>query len=232
MVQIKNLTKKFGPRKIFDNFSLEIPENKLVFITGESGIGKTTLINLIAGFTKKDGGEILFFKDGKEEKNPLIDVVFQDFNLINSFTGFENITIGIQASNEKISKKNMIKNANFLNISKENLDTVVSDLSGGEKQRIAILRAFARKSDFILLDEPTGNLDLENAEIIFEKLYQLRKNKTILIISHNLELAKKYGDLIISLERKPVVKILKIEHNQVKVNQKQVEIDLFFKKNL
>ncbi|WP_237697236.1 ATP-binding cassette domain-containing protein [Mesomycoplasma hyopneumoniae] len=89
MVQIKNLTKKFGPRKIFDNFSLEIPENKLVFITGESGIGKTTLINLIAGFTKKDGGEILFFKDGKEEKNPLIDVVFQDFNLINSFTGFE-----------------------------------------------------------------------------------------------------------------------------------------------
>ncbi|WP_143825318.1 ATP-binding cassette domain-containing protein, partial [Mesomycoplasma ovipneumoniae] len=75
-----------------------------------------------------------------------------------------------------------------------NLANKVSDLSGGQKQRIAILRSLARESDFILLDEPTGNLDVENAEILFEKIQILKKNKTILIVSHNLDLAKKYGD--------------------------------------
>ncbi|WP_143825231.1 ATP-binding cassette domain-containing protein, partial [Mesomycoplasma ovipneumoniae] len=126
-------------------------------------------------------------------------------------TGMENIKIGANAINFNIDEKNIEENASFVNISKENLANKVSDLSGGQKQRIAILRSLARESDFILLDEPTGNLDVENAEILFEKIQILKKNKTILIVSHNLDLAKKYGDRIIYLKNEFVLEIDKIE---------------------
>ncbi|WP_404912135.1 ATP-binding cassette domain-containing protein [Mesomycoplasma hyopneumoniae] len=201
MIIINNLSKKFETKSIFEKINLEIPANKLTFVVGESGIGKSTLINLIAGFTKKDEGEIIFFKDGKEEKNPLIDVVFQDFNLIENLSVKNNILIGNSLIQKEFDQNLLEKRANFLNIENEKLNQQVKDLSGGEKQRVGILRAFSRNSDFILLDEPTGNLDEENAVAVFENLKKLSKNKTILVVSHNLELAKKYADQIIHIKK-------------------------------
>ncbi|ATP59844.1 ATP-binding cassette domain-containing protein [Mesomycoplasma dispar] len=230
MIKIKNLTKNFNQRAIFKNFSLDIPSNELVFVVGPSGIGKTTLINLIANFSQKDGGEILFYKDNKVVKNPLIDVVFQDFNLIESATGMENIKIGVNAINFNIDEKNIEENASFVNISKENLANNVSNLSGGEKQRIAILRSLTRESDFILLDEPTGNLDFENAKILFEKIQLLKKNKTILIVSHNLDLAKKYGNRIIYLKNESVLEIDKIEEINKEINTNKSNYKFKFEK--
>ncbi|WP_406823210.1 ATP-binding cassette domain-containing protein [Mesomycoplasma hyopneumoniae] len=221
MISIKDLSKKYADKTIFNKINLEIPANKLTFVFGESGIGKSTLINLIAGFTDKDEGEIRFFKEGKEEKNPLIDVVFQDFNLIENLSVKNNILIGNNIIKREFDQVLLEKSANFLNIKNEKLNQQVKDLSGGEKQRVAILRAFSRNSDFILLDEPTGNLDEENAVAVFESLKKLSKNKTVLVVSHNLELAKLYADQIVHIENGAIeVEIFdKKEKNQEKESE-------------
>ncbi|MDW2921119.1 ABC transporter ATP-binding protein [Mesomycoplasma ovipneumoniae] len=205
MIKIQNLTKKIDDRFIFSSLNLEIPSNKVTFVVGESGIGKTTLINLIAGFTKKDGGNISFFdENGSEIKKPLVDVVFQDFNLIEKITSNDNILIGNNVINKLLDKNALNQNANLMSIKTEQLEQKVNNLSGGERQRIAILRSLSRDSSFILLDEPTRNLDIENAKIVFENLTNIAKNKTILVVSHNLDLAKKYADKIVYIEKNEI----------------------------
>ncbi|MFU0909061.1 ATP-binding cassette domain-containing protein [Mesomycoplasma ovipneumoniae] len=205
MIKIQNLTKKIDDRFIFSSLNLEIPSNKVTFVVGESGIGKTTLINLIAGFTKKDSGNITFFdENGSEIKKPLVDVVFQDFNLIEKITSNDNILIGNNVINKLLDKNALNQNANLMSIKTEQLEQKVNNLSGGERQRIAILRSLSRDSSFILLDEPTRNLDIENAKIVFENLANISKNKTILVVSHNLDLAKKYADKIVYIEKNKI----------------------------
>ncbi|MHA0314641.1 ATP-binding cassette domain-containing protein [Mesomycoplasma ovipneumoniae] len=205
MIKIQNLTKKIDDRFIFSSLNLEIPSNKVTFVVGESGIGKTTLINLIAGFTKKDSGNISFFdENGSEIKKPLVDVVFQDFNLIEKITSNDNILIGNNVINKLLDKNALNQNANLMSIKTEQLEQKVNNLSGGERQRIAILRSLSRDSSFILLDEPTRNLDIENAKIVFENLTNIAKNKTILVVSHNLDLAKKYADKIVYIEKNKI----------------------------
>ncbi|EXU60961.1 ABC transporter ATP-binding protein [Mesomycoplasma ovipneumoniae] len=205
MIKIQNLTKKIDDRFIFSSLNLEIPSSKVTFVVGESGIGKTTLINLIAGFTKKDSGNISFFdENGSEIKKPLVDVVFQDFNLIEKITSNDNILIGNNVINKLLDKNALNQNANLMSIKTEQLEQKVNNLSGGERQRIAILRSLSRDSSFILLDEPTRNLDIENAKIVFENLTNIAQNKTILVVSHNLDLAKKYADKIVYIEKNKI----------------------------
>ncbi|MDW2926768.1 ABC transporter ATP-binding protein [Mesomycoplasma ovipneumoniae] len=205
MIKIQNLTKKIDDRFIFSSLNLEIPSSKVTFVVGESGIGKTTLINLIAGFTKKDSGNISFFdENGSEIKKPLVDVVFQNFNLIEKITSNDNILIGNNVINKLLDKNALNQNANLMSIKTEQLEQKVNNLSGGERQRIAILRSLSRDSSFILLDEPTRNLDIENAKIVFENLANIAKNKTILVVSHNLDLAKKYADKIVYIEKNKI----------------------------
>nr|WP_240533397.1 ABC transporter ATP-binding protein [Mesomycoplasma ovipneumoniae] len=191
MIKIENLTKKINNKFIFNNLNLEIPSRKITFIIGKSAIGKTTLINLIAGFTKKDSGKIYFLdENGSEIKKPLVDVVFQDFNLITNISSENNILIANNVINRVLDPKELVQQSKYVSIETRQLKQNVNSLSGGEKQRIAILRSLSRDSDFILLDEPTGNLDFENGISIFENLKNIAKNKTILVVSHNLEFAK------------------------------------------
>ncbi|WP_069098020.1 ATP-binding cassette domain-containing protein [Mesomycoplasma ovipneumoniae] len=202
MIKIKNLTKKIDNKIIFDNLNLDIPSRKITFIIGKSGIGKTTLINLIAGFTKKDSGKISFLdENGTEIKKPLVDVVFQDFNLITNISSENNILIANNVINRVLDPKELEQQSKHVSIETQQLKQKVNNLSGGEKQRIAILRSLSRDSDFILLDEPTGNLDFENGISVFKNLKNIAKNKTILVVSHNLEFAKKYADKIIRIEK-------------------------------
>ncbi|MXR33677.1 ATP-binding cassette domain-containing protein [Mesomycoplasma hyopneumoniae] len=230
MIKIENLTKKIDNKIIFDSLNLEIPSKKITFIIGKSGIGKTTLINLIAGFTKKDSGKITFFdKNGSEIKKPLVDVVFQDFNLITNISSENNILIANNVINRLLDPKELEQQAKYVSIETRQLKQNVNNLSGGEKQRIAILRSLSRDSDFILLDEPTGNLDFENGISVFENLKNIAKNKTILVVSHNLEFAKKYADKIIRIEKGKISEenIDKTEQNSAINNEKNSQLVSF-----
>ncbi|MDW2932275.1 ATP-binding cassette domain-containing protein [Mesomycoplasma ovipneumoniae] len=153
MIKIENLTKKIDKKIIFDNLNLDIPSKKITFIIGKSGIGKTTLINLIAGFTNKDSGKISFLdENGTEIKKPLVDIVFQDFNLITNISSENNILIANNVINRVLDPKELGQQAKYVLIETQQLKQKVNNLSGGEKQRIAILRSLSRDSDFILLD--------------------------------------------------------------------------------
>ncbi|MDW2906621.1 ATP-binding cassette domain-containing protein [Mesomycoplasma ovipneumoniae] len=207
MIKIQNLSKKFNNKIIFNSINLEIPSNKITFIVGKSGIGKTTLINLIAGFTKKDSGKISFFKNGNEIENPLVEVVFQDFNLIESLSIKNNILIANHILNRYVENNQIENEASAININSQKLNRLVKNLSGGEKQRAAFLRSSSRNADFILLDEPTGNLDKENSIALLDLLVKISQNKTVLVVSHNLELAKKYADQIIYVENENIQSI-------------------------
>ncbi|MDW2835798.1 ATP-binding cassette domain-containing protein [Mesomycoplasma ovipneumoniae] len=230
MIKIENLTKKIDNKIIFDNLNLDIPSRKITFIIGKSGIGKTTLINLIAGFTKKDSGKISFLDEkGTEIKKPLVDVVFQDFNLITNISSENNILIANNVINRVLDPKELEQQSKYVSIEAQQLKQNANNLSGGEKQRIAILRSLSRDSDFILLDEPTGNLDFENGISVFENLKNIAKNKTILVVSHNLEFAKKYADKIIRIEKGRISEenIDKSEENLAINNEKSRQLVSF-----
>lgn len=214
MIQIRNVTKKLGTKIILDNISVDIPANKLTFISGQSGVGKTTLLHIIARIAYADSGQISFFdNEQKLIKNPNVDIVFQDFNLIDNISAVDNVKIGTNILGYSFKQDEFVKNANFLNLDSSVFKTKMEDLSGGEKQRISILRSLNRGSEFILFDEPTASLDKENEQIIFEKIKQMSRNHTIVVISHNIEMVKKYADQIIYLDKNgpPITEI--IENN-------------------
>ncbi|MDW2933296.1 ABC transporter ATP-binding protein [Mesomycoplasma ovipneumoniae] len=216
MIKIENLTKKIDNKIIFDNLNLDIPSKKITFIVGKSGIGKTTLINLIAGFTKKDSGKISFLvENGTKIKKPLVDVVFQDFNLITNISSENNILIANNVINRLLDPKELEQQSKYVSIETQQLKQNVNDLSGGEKQRIAILRSLSRDSDFILLDEPTGNLDFENGISVFENLKNIAKNKTILVVSHNLEFAKNMPTRLFVLKEEKFPKKILTKVNKI-----------------
>ncbi len=149
MIKIENLTKKIDKKIIFDSLNLDIPSRKITFIIGKSGIGKTTLINLIAGFTKKDSGKISFLdENGSEIKKPLVDVVFQDFNLITNISSENNILIANNVINRVLDPKELEQQSKYVSIETQQLKQKVNNLSGGEKQRIPSFPVLRQKFTF------------------------------------------------------------------------------------
>lgn len=185
-MKITNLTKTFASKKIFDNASFEFEDGKITYITGESGVGKTTLLRIIAGLDKAFSGEIVCNSDK-------ISYVFQEPRLFPNLTVAENISITTENSPYTVDS--------VLNITelKQEKDSLPSSLSGGMKMRISLARALYNDGDIFLMDEPFSALDDKTKERILPKVFQLLKNKTVLIVSHNLYEADKYADKIINL---------------------------------
>lgn len=192
------------------NVNLILNKNELTIIEGPSGSGKTTLLNIIGGLLKPSSGKILVnnkniieMNDNEKAyyRNKVIGFVFQSFYLEPNFTVYDNVEVPlIIAGIPKNERRKMILSTldSVGLLDKEKV--IASKLSGGEKQRVSIARAIVNNPEIILADEPTGNLDSKNGDMIMSLLKRISKeDKIVIVITHNDEQAIKYGDKIYRL---------------------------------
>ncbi|WP_297633571.1 ATP-binding cassette domain-containing protein [uncultured Clostridium sp.] len=173
-IVLKNISKYFGEKEVLKNLDLTIEKGKVTGITGESGVGKTSLLKILMGIDRGFTGEVL----GIEDKR--ISVVFQENRLCENLT----VKMNIRIINEKISDSEMDRCLNRLGL-KEALNIKVSDLSGGMKRRVAILRALLNPFDMLILDEPFKGLDSKNKRKTVEFLKSKIKGKEVIIVTHD-----------------------------------------------
>jgi len=192
--------------RVLKNINFEIKKNERVALIGESGSGKTSLLMLMSGLENPSAGSIIFqdkdfSKISEEQKTSIrkkkIGLVFQQFYLIPNYTALENVMFPMQINkikNEK-EKATLILSEIGLENRKNNLP---SELSGGEQQRVAIARAISFYPEVILADEPTGNLDRKNTELVSNLLinYSKKKKISLFLVTHNISLAKKCDRVI------------------------------------
>ncbi|VEU68389.1 ABC transporter ATP-binding protein/permease [Mycoplasmopsis pulmonis] len=213
MLKIENLTKKYGHKIVLDNLNLEIENNSLTFIVGKSGVGKSTLLNLIANFEKPEHGLITFTKDEKtinlldSKKEIKIDFITQKFDLMENLSAIDNILTIQHALGYSVDKKEIITLFEKFNFPENVIKEKVKNLSGGEKQRVAILRSSINNNNILIADEPTGNLDQQNAHQVLENLKFLSQKQMVIVVSHDLNLAQKFADKIIHLDEGKIAKI-------------------------
>lgn len=194
----EKITKNYMSRQVLDNANLYLEREKIYVIKGKSGSGKSTLLNILSGIEKPDSGRITFLNKDFHHLNDQqqssirglhFGYVFQNYNLIPEFTVEQNIVLAKTINKLPLDKKRVIELAEELNIVSL-LDKKVSFLSGGEQQRVAIARALIKSPQIIFADEPTGNLDQANTEIVinlFEKLVRDYK-VTLVVVTHEKSL--------------------------------------------
>lgn len=202
-MQLKNIVKDYGDKKVLGGIDIEIEERKITAILGESGCGKSTLLNIIAGKIKDYSGEIIFEREHKKG----ISYVFQEDTLIPWKTVYSNLEFVLKGKVEKSQIDERIKK--YLKI--VNLEGSEKEfpnmLSGGMKRRVGIARAFAFPSNYMFMDEPFEFLDVKIKEEIVEDLIKLQESekKTIILITHDIDTAITLGEKIVVLGGKPSV---------------------------
>ncbi len=206
-IKIENINKIYNKRDVLKNFSLIINQPGIYPVIGPSGSGKTTLLKIVSGLITPDQGGV--FYDGKNIfelsfnqrarlRNEDIGFIFQDHFLEENFSCIENVLlpIYIQKKKSKTELQNIgIEALKQVGLEKQS-EQLASTLSGGEAQRIAIARAIVNHPKVIFADEPTGNLDTENGETVMNILEEISKDKIVFLVTHNLEIAKRYHKAI------------------------------------
>ena len=228
MIRLEKVNKYFNRHKknelhVIDNTSVTFDKTGLVCLLGPSGCGKTTLLNVIGGLDKVKSGKI--FINGKrvtkkstyyvdKERNLNIGYIFQNYNLLENLSVFENVAISLKMVGIK-NKKEIEKRVNFI------LETLkiyryrnrpAGMLSGGEKQRVAIARALVKNPNIILADEPTGNLDSQNTIEIMNIIKSISKNRLVILVTHENDIASFYADRIIKLSDGKIVSDYENKH--------------------
>lgn len=201
MIELENITRSFGTLQVLKSISLKVKKGEIISITGPSGAGKTTLLQIMGSLDKPDGGHVIYddhdiTRMGEKElsafRNKHIGFVFQFHQLLPEFTALENIAIPmlIAGSNMHQAKARAKELLEMLRLA-DRADHKPSELSGGEKQRIAVARALANQPDVILADEPSGSLDTRNKEELHELFFNLREKlgQTFVIVTHDESLA-------------------------------------------
>lgn len=206
-IELKEISKSFGEKVILDHFCLSVEKGEFAGIQGESGKGKSTLLNII-GLLEECEGEIYLNgkKTEKKDRKNLwkhfhlkIGYLFQNFALIDDESVYDNLKIVLEKGRRKEQEEKMKGVLKQVGFSEEILDKKIYQLSGGEQQRIALARIILYDSDIILADEPTGSLDDGNKRIVMEILQSLTKEgKTIIMVSHDKE-ALEYCSRVVRL---------------------------------
>ena len=217
IVDIKKLTKTFsdGSKKlhVLKDINLQIDKGSIITIKGPSGSGKSTLLSIIGTLDNADSGELLIngmsIKDNTnidKLRNKSIGFVFQFHNLISELTLEENVSLPKMIAKEQLGKKELIELFEYFDL-KDRMNSFPNDLSGGEKQRVAVMRAVINNPSIIIADEPTGNLDQKTSLDIFSYFQRLkRKNKAIIFATHNRELANK-ADYNLRIQNSKIIKV-------------------------
>ena len=220
MLEIKNIKKSYKTgsfvQHALDGIDLKFRKNEFVAILGPSGSGKTTLLNIIGGLDRYDSGDLLIkgkstkkFKDRDWDayRNKSIGFVFQSYNLITHISILNNIEMAMTLSGKKASMrkkkaKELLKEVGLV----EHAHKKPNQLSGGQMQRVAIARALANDPEIILADEPTGALDTKTSEQIMKLIQKISKDKLVIMVTHNPELANKYADRVINMQDGKIIK--------------------------
>ncbi|WP_438493722.1 ABC transporter ATP-binding protein/permease [Paenibacillus sp. IHBB 3054] len=208
MLQLKNISKSYTTgdftQVALDKVSLNLRENEFVAILGPSGSGKTTCLNIIGGLDQYDSGDLIIngkstqnFQDSDWDayRNNSVGFIFQSYNLIAHLSIMDNVELGmtlsgVPAAEKRHKAKEVLEKVGL----KDHLHKKPNQLSGGQMQRVAIARALANDPDIILADEPTGALDTQTSEQIMELIKEIAKDKLVVMVTHNPELARKYTD--------------------------------------
>lgn len=215
MLTLKNIKKIYeqGDEAVLYDINLTFNKNEFVSILGCSGAGKSTLLNIIGGLDDKTSGKLLISGKDIYKRDDLnldyyrknnVGFIFQNYNLIEHLTVYENVMLPLLLTNSKNKHKRVLKILDKTGL-KGKKNSKICDLSGGQKQRVAISRALINNPDIILADEPTGALDYKTGYEIMNLIKKLSKNKLVIMVTHNKVLAKKYSSRIIYLDKGRVI---------------------------
>ena len=206
VLEVRDLHKTYRTQaqaiRVLQGVNLSIPPGEVLSVVGSSGTGKTTLLNVLGGLSHPDRGyvvvggwEMYKMPDNKraEFRNRRVGFVFQFHHLLPEFTALENTALPARIARRTLSQADFLAQEMLENVGLgHRLHHRPSELSGGEQQRVAIARALVNEPDIVLADEPTGNLDRNTAQAVFELMLDLNRhlNQTILFATHNLAMAK------------------------------------------
>ena len=228
MLEIKNIKKSYNTGTFkqiaLNNVSIKFRKSEFVSILGASGSGKTTLLNILGGLDKYDSGDLIInnkstkkFKDKDWDayRNNSIGFIFQSYNLIGHISVLENVELALKLNNISFKKRRTraIEALNKVGL-KDHINKKPNQLSGGQMQRVAIARSLVNNPDIILADEPTGALDSKTSIQIMELIKDIAKDKLVIMVTHNKNLAENYSSRIIELKDGSVIS----DSNEVKGN--------------
>lgn len=212
MLELKNISKTYGAKTALSDVSVAFPEKGLAIVCGESGCGKTTLLNIASGADIPSSGSVFFNgrkiteADIEEYRRGYVSNIYQDFMLAEELSAGDNLRLAAQAVGKDPTSDEIAALLEKAGLNAGFSDKKVSTMSGGEKQRVAVARALIKDGASVFADEPTGNLDRKNGELIMALLKKIAEERLVVVVSHNERLNREYGQYFIELEDGCVVR--------------------------